>query len=348
MSDEKRALIGFFFGLAIMIVAVQIFHINSDDFEIYQSGTGQLIRGLNPWVGGTKVDGFFNPPFSVLFLWPVLILPQKLLLAAGGALLVTFVFYTKAWVALAWFGTNLLLWLFAAGSLDMFLMGGGLLLLIAGDRDIEGLRGLVLRVLAYGMLMVKPQGGLFIVAIFILLRRDWRGLLVSFLLYGALFTPFYGDWLRVILNDPPLSQTVLTQTIYAQFGLTIAVIIAILILIARRWEYWQLGGILAGILIPYGMVGIPTFLTLTAVKPLVAIPIVVIYSALLSMVTWVVPPPGVDYYAYVSPLLAIYHLGILGLAIVLACMSPADADVTGSIAVSDWIRCRLSHRLHLR
>lgn len=344
MSDEKRALMGFFFGLAIMLVAVQIFHFNSYDFEIYRSGAGQLVRGLNPWVGGTQVDGFFNPPFSILFLWPVLVLPQKLLLAVGGALLVTFVFYTKAWVGLAWFGTNLLLWLFAAGSVDMFLIGGGLLLLIAGDRDFDGLRGLVLRILAYGMLMVKPQGGLFIVAIFILLRRDWRGLVISILLYGIPFASFYGDWLRVILSEPPLSQTVETKTIYAQFGLIVAVIIALFVLVARRWEYWQLGGALAGILMPYGMVGIPTFLTLTAVKPLIAIPIVVIYSALLSIVTWVPPPPGVDYYAYVSPLLAIYHLGFLGLAIALACMSPSEPDVTKSVAISDWIRGQLSQR----
>ncbi len=223
----------------------------------------------------------------------------------------------------------------------MFLMGGGLLLLIAGDRDFDGLRGFVLRVLAYGMLMVKPQGGVFIVVIFILLRRDWRGMLVSILLYGAPFTLLFGDWLRVVLNEPPLSQTVLTTTIYAQFGLIIAVIIALLVLVARRWEYWQLGGIFAGILIPYGMVGIPAFLALTAVKPLAAIPIVIIYSALLSVITWVPPPPGVDYYAYVSPLLAIYHLGVLGLSIALACMSPADEDVTGAITVSDWIRCRI-------
>jgi hypothetical protein len=90
---------------------------------------------------------------------------------------------------------------------------------------------------------------------------------------------------------------------------------------------------------PYGMPGLPIFLTLTAVEPLAAIPIVVIWSACLAALTWVTPPPGVDFYAFLSPRMAIYHLSMLGLALALACLSPSSASVD-AIAVADWIRTR--------
>jgi hypothetical protein len=52
-----------------------------------------------------------------------------------------------------------------------------------------------------------------------------------------------------------------------------------------------------------------------------AILVVVIYSGLLAILTWVTPPAGVEFYAYISPLMSIYHLSMLGLALALACLS---------------------------
>jgi hypothetical protein len=261
----------------------------------------------------------------------------KVYLVLGGALLFAFVFYHRAWVALAWFGTNTLLWLLAAGGIDMFVIGGGLLLLLAGDRQYATRRGLVLRVLAFGLLMVKPQGTLFIVALYILKRRDWKGLLVCIIVYGLAFLPWYPAWLNVILQNAPLAQTEATHTLWAQYGPYFAGFIAALVVLSRRWRYWQLGGALAGILAPYGMPGLPIFLTLTAVETLAAIPIVVIWSGSLAVLTWVTPPPGVDYYAFLSPRMAIYHLSMLGLALVLACLSPGR-EGSDTIAVRDWLK----------
>jgi hypothetical protein len=126
----------------------------------------------------------------------------------------------------------------------------------------------------------------------------------------------------------------------AKFGPLPAGLIAGSIIVSRKWKYWQLGGALAGIVSPYGMPGLPIFLILTSVRNWIAIPIVVIYSACLAALTWVVPPAGVDFYTFLSPLMAIYHLGMLGLALILACMSSGEPDAD-TIAVGDWIKERL-------
>jgi hypothetical protein len=106
--------------------------------------------------------------------------------------------------------------------------------------------------------------------------------------------------------------------------------------LARKWHYWELGGALAGILTPYGMPGLPIFLTLSAVNSLKAIPIVVIWSAALSGLTWVTPPAGIDYYDYLQPLMAIFHLSMLGVALSLACLS-VDSQGPNLIDVRGWI-----------
>jgi hypothetical protein len=63
----------------------------------------------------------------------------------------------------------------------------------------------------------------------------------------------------------------------------------------------------------------------------------VIWSACLAALTWVAPPPGVDFYSFISPRMAIYHLSMLGLALVLACLSPRD-ERSDTIAAMDWLR----------
>jgi len=159
--------------------------------------------------------------------------------------------------------------------------------------------------------------------------------LISILVYGLPFMTLYPDWLQVMLTDPPRAQTVANHSIMGQFGLLAAAVISLLVLVARRWEYWQLGGAFAGILTPYGMPGLPIFLTLTAVRKLAAIPIVIIFSGYLAALTWITPPTGVDYYAFLNPRMAVYHLSMLGLALALACISETGPG-EGEISVRDW------------
>ena len=327
-NDTLRAILGFLFGLAIMLVIVNIFAVNSFDFDNMRRGEYVLITGGNPWAANTRLPHFYNPPFSVLFLWPLLFATPKLIIALGGALLFAFIFYLKSWVTFAWFVTNSFLFVIATGGIDMFVMGAGLLLLLAGDseRFRANSFGVAFRVMAYGLLMVKPQGGIFIVMLYILWRRDWKGLFVSLILYGLLFITLYPDWISVMLHDSPQAQNVASHSLMKKFGPIIAGIIAIGILLSRKWKYWQLGGALAGILSPYGMPGIPIFLTLTAANKLIGIPIIIVYSACLALITWVSPPSNVDYYAYLNPLMAIYHLSMLGIALVLAIYSPSHAE----------------------
>ena len=330
MTPGLRAILGFLTGLAVMAVAVNVYVVNSFDYDIIRRGVAALASGTNPWMPGSLNRDFYNPPFSVLFLWPMLFLGPKAIIALGGALLMAIVFYERAWVATAWFATMTLLWLIAAGNVDMFVMGAGLLCLLIGDKLYSKPAGVVLRVLAYGFLLVKPQGGFFIVAIYILFRRDWLGVLLSLLVYGLPFWKFYPAWLGHMINSPPSPQQVAPQTFMGKFGLPVALFLAIWATLARRWKYWQLGGVLAGILANYGMPGIPIFLTLAAVGNLSAIPVVIVFSALLASLTWITPPPGVDYYTYLGSFMSIYHLSMLGLALVLACYSgmkePAAED----------------------
>ncbi len=332
LSNRTRSVFGFCLGILIMLAVVQVFLVNSFDFENMQRGIQYLISGNNPWAEEINLAHFYNPPFSVLFLWPILFTSAKFYIVIGGALLIAFIFYHRAWVALSWFATNTFLWVVAAGGIDMFVIGSGLLLLLSSDNVKNNWLKIVLRVCAYGFLLVKPQGGLFIVLLFVLLRKDWVGPSFSILIYGLPFLSLYPDWIRTILSNPPLAQTVASHTIAAKFGLVTGVLIAVLMLAARRWRYWQLGGVLAASLMPYGMPGIPLFLALTAVKSLRAIPTIIVYSSLLASITWINLPPGLDNSDYGSLLMAIYHLGMIGLGFVLAifskhCLSEDSIDI---------------------
>src|SRR5262249_28418554 len=133
VTDAGRALLGFGMGCLILYAAVSIFVVNSYDFDNMQHGMRLILAGVNPWAAATRISDFYNPPFAILFMWPMVFLTAKTYLVVGGGFLFALVFYHRAWVALAWFATNTLLWLLAAGGIDMFVVGGGLLLLLAGD-----------------------------------------------------------------------------------------------------------------------------------------------------------------------------------------------------------------------
>ena len=78
------------------------------------------------------------------------------------------------------------------------------------------------------------------------------------------------------------------------------------------------------------MPGIPIFLVLTAVDRPSAVPAVLVYSGCLAVLTWVAPQ---------SPLMGIYHLGMLGLALILACLLPGTApDDPGSVDARKLVR----------
>jgi len=163
--------------------------------------------------------------------------------------------------------------------------------------------------------------------------------LISLIIYGLFFISLYPDWINVMIHNPPQAQNVAAHSLMKKFGPYIAVITAIGITLSRKWKYWQLGGALAGILSPYGMVGIPIFLTLTAVNNLIGIPILIIYSACLTLLTWVTPPPGVEFYAYSSQFMTIYHLSMLGIALVLACCLPGRVETdNNTIDIAGWLK----------
>jgi hypothetical protein len=322
VSAEARAISGFVFGLVLMRVMVHVFCVNTHDFRIFQQGTRALWSGVDPWAPDTLVVGFYNPPFSMLFMWPFLLTTPLVMIVFGGGLLFAFAFYHRSWVALTWFATHTCLWVVAAGGMDMYLLGMGLLLLLLSDRSHQPFWTEVGRILAYGFLLVKPQGGVFIVAIYVLLRRDWIGAIASLIFYSMPFAHLYRDWwLYTWRTDIPVAQIEAAHSLGARFGPALSIPVALAVLFARRWKYWQLGGALAGILAPYGMPGVPILLVLTALDKLAAIPALLIYSGCLAALTWIAPQ---------SPVMGIYHLGMLGLALILACLLPAadgeDAD----------------------
>ncbi len=343
VTDEIRFLFGFVFGFFVMLMIVRVFIVNDFDYLNMQRGVRLILSGENPWAVETRIENFYNPPFSILFLWPMVFASPSMYIIIGGALLFGYLFYLQAWVAFSWFLTNTFLWLVAAGGIDMFVVGGGLLLLSMGDKSLNEWQSLFLRVLAYGLLMVKPQGTVFIVLLYILMRRDWKGILISIIIYGLPFLNLYVDWIRVIITDPPLAQNVAAHSIWAKFGPIPALFLAFLVVISRRWKYWQLGGALAGILAPYGMPGLPILLTLTSVKKIRSVLVVVIFSGYLASLTWINPPESVDFYAYSNPLMSIYHLSMLGLVISLASVSDCTDDFD-TIGFIDWVKNRQNPR----
>lgn len=57
-----------------------------------------------------------------------------------------------------------------------------------------------------------------------------------------------------------------------------------------------------------------------------AIPIVVIYSGCLAVLTWVNPPPEIEFYKFSNPMLSIYHLNMVAVALLLACYTKGKND----------------------
>lgn len=344
IPDLPRLLFGGVVGFAFMMVVVRVFVVNDFDYLIIREGVETVLEGGNPWAGKSL---YYNPPLSVFFLWPMLFLDAKSMIVLGGTLLIALVFYLEAWVALAWFATNALLWLVAAGNVDLYAMGAGLLILLWSEKigNRTWLSALV-RVVGYGFLLVKPQGGFFIVLLYVLLKKDWRGVLLGLLIYGLPFLRLYPDWLRVILFDPPTPQDVASHSVMGKFGVWFAVPLALWIILARRWKFWQLGAALGQILSPYGMPGVPILLILTAVKRRAAIPIVIVFSACLALLTWRTDiPAGPDYYTDIGRFMTIYHLGMLALSLILACFQPEDEDDGPSvIRMSDWFQKNLLKR----
>ncbi len=324
LTNLTRSALGFVLGLIIMIGVTNVFTVNDFDYENIKNGVEAILSGINPWAAESNSFEFFNPPYSVLFLWPIVFVNPKIILVFGGALIFAVLFFQKSWVAFSWFGTNLFLWIVAAGHIDMYIMGAGILLLFISDEIDEDKLTLLLRVLGYGLLMIKPQGGLFIVVLYVLLRKDWRGVLVSFLIYGIFFINYYPDWFRVLVTNPPIGQDYMHLSILGKYGWITTIIIAFGVSFSRPWEYWQLGAALSGILSPYGMPGIPVLLVLTGVDNKKAIPIVIIFSWCLAILTWITPPENVDYYKFIGPFMEIYHLVMLGLAFVLAIYPKRD------------------------
>lgn len=348
VSNGARTLLGFFVGLAFMTTAVAIFFTSTFDFEAILSGVRAILNGVNPWAPEVNLHDYYNPPHAALFLWPMLFITPKILVAIGGALLMAVAFYQKAWVGLAWFGTNILLYLIAAGNIDMLIIGGGLLLLFAADARREKRGALLLRVMAYGLLLIKPQAGLLIVGLYVLLRRDWKGALIATVVYGVLFAPLWPEWLRHLLTNPPRSQSEAAQSLWGKFGPVFAVVVAVGVVLARRWKYWQLGGLLVGILAPYAMPGVPVFLALCAVRARIAIPIVILYSAGLASMALTPPAyPIPNIYDFINPMISLYHLGMLGLALALALVSkePYDDQDTIALGAVVWRRAGWLRRL---
>ncbi len=338
-TDSQRALFGFLLGLIVMLGLVRFTFINAHDFNAIQRGVWLMVNFDNPWLPLSDWYEFFNPPHSVLFLWPMLFVTPSVLQVFGGALLFAIIFYKKVWVALAWFLTNSVLWVIGTGNIDMVVMGVGLPLLFAGDKYYDAKRGLVLRILAYGMLTVKPQGGAFIAGLYFLLRRDWKAGLLSTLIYGVCFLPLYPSWLAAHLSGPIITAGVVSHSIWAGFGPLVAIVVAGLVAVSRRWKYWQLGGALAAILAPYGMPAVPFFFMLTAVPSLAAVPVVIIFSAGLVALTWfVAPPPGVtDAHMFYKSYLDIYNLGIIGFGLALACLARPGARSDEDITVNEFV-----------
>lgn len=333
----RRALLGFVFGLTLVGTATQLWIVNTFDYHNMRRGILALLEGSNPWAEATRLSDFYNPPFALFFLWPLLIMGPKGFLSLGAALLAAYAFYRRAWVALGWFGTATLVWLIAAGGVNMYLMGMGLWLLALGDRlSAKSWWRTLLFVLGYGFLLVKPQGGLFIVLLHIYLRRDWRAVILSALIYGLAFAAYYPDWLHVLRTDPPPGQNIEKHSLAGYFGLPLAGIVAILVTCSRPWAYWVLGGAWAGILSPYALPGVPIFLVLMGARSRKALLAYLLYAAGMAWLTWPREvPPQVEYYSYVDAFLRIFHLGMLGYALTLAILSPAPTTET------DAIHCRL-------
>lgn len=344
VSAYVRLLAGGFLGAVTMLAVVNIFTVNTYDFEHIQAGVRAMLAGYVPWGAASPVLEYYNPPHAVLFLWPTLFLNAQIGLVLGACLTISLIFYLEAWAALAWFTTATALWVVSAGNIDMLVVSGGLLLLFAGDNTIwrDKPAGIALRVLAFGLLAVKPQGTGILILLYVLCRRDIKSLLIAGFVYIVLFLPYYPDWIGMSLHSPPASQTVAAHSFLRVIGVWPAVMLAGLAAISRRWKWWTLGGALAGILAPYGMPGLPILLTLTSVTRVRSIVVYVLFSAGLTVLTWKNPPTGVDYYTWLNPLMAVYHLGMLGMSIALAVLdkSADPSEDTVDVSLIDLIKER--------
>ncbi len=338
ISDFQRAVFGFLLGIILITFTLFFFQQNSFDFENMSRGVESILTGVNPWAQDTRMVDFYNPPFAVIFLWPMLLIPQKVLFIFSGGLIFGLIFYSRTWMGLVWFCTNSYLYTLAAGGIDMYVMGSGIILLMIGDKHKDKFWSLFIRLLAYGFLLVKPQGGVFIVAVYAIWRLDWKGILLGCAVYYLPFMNLFPSWLHVILNDPPTSQMVAAQSIACRYGLGLSVILALYVIFSRKWTFWQLGGALAAILPPYGMPGVPLLIIMTAIRPSKKFVFLVLFSGALAYITWVTPLPHVDFYYFVNHMMAVYHLVMIMVALYFACQKTNLPNEDGEINLNEWLR----------
>ncbi len=334
----RRVLLGIVFGFAFMATATKIFIVNEYDYRNIVRGVTALLQGINPWKAETRIYNFYNPPFSIFFLWPMLWLHPRYLLILGGTLLAGYAFYRGAWVALGWFVSAEMLWLIAAGNIDTYIMGAGLWSLAIGDNLKNQKIRILLYSIGYGFLLIKPQGGIFIVLFHVWLRRNWLAVLLSIFLYVVPFAHLYPDWIKILIIDPPPGQRSEPHTFAGQFGLPFAIILSLIILCSRDWDYWSLGGALAALLPPYGMPAVPIFLILTAANTMKALLMFIFFASGLALLTWNTPPPEIkDYYAYVGKFLRIHHLGLQAYALTLAILAPKYPETINRIDICSML-----------
>ncbi len=228
------------FVVVFVAVRLTIKPINDTDYHTFSAGLDAFRRGESPY----SVGGYFMPPWSTFFLYPLLGQPIETWLALDVALFAAMTIDLGSLPALLLLAHPVFITLIASSNAEWFVVGPGLWLLYRGKKGWW-------RGLAWLLLTCKPQTTLFLLLFDgwdALRERDWKaiGLAAGVATVTLAVSPQFFSRIQVPLDW--------SATVIAHYGLIVALLVALLI-VAIRWRRLDdrktLGLLLAPILSPY-------------------------------------------------------------------------------------------------
>ena len=198
---------------ACLVAFTGVFQANNFDSDTIRAGALATLRGDNPYrdAGGDGLSAYFNPPHSV-FVYP-------LMLASGTIYVLSLVLvvalavqvFENDWLALYVASPAFIVHGIGANNLGLQVGVLGVVCLWLA-RERQDWTGAALIAFGYGLLLIKPQVGLGIVAlhgVWLLWRRDGR-LLLRVMAIGALWfvvlptvvnRTIWLDWWRDVVSN---------------------------------------------------------------------------------------------------------------------------------------------------
>ncbi|HLY25799.1 MAG TPA: hypothetical protein VKQ72_05630 [Aggregatilineales bacterium] len=239
-SIKRPLFLGAVFIVIFISARLVIHPFNDVDYYTFTHGVQAAWNGQSPY----SVQGYFSPPWSIIFLTPVYRQPIETWLALDVAIFATMMLDLGTPPGLLLLFTPAFITLLASSNAEWLMIGPGLWLLYRA-------RSGWLRGVAWLLLTCKPQS-VIVLLVFdgwaAIKIRDWKAFLVAGIV-SLISLAIYPQFMRQI--QIPLDWSI---SVLARYGLVGAVIATVFIIFVRRNrldDYKTLGIQLSPVWTPY-------------------------------------------------------------------------------------------------